>query len=104
MQKSNIRDKKVSQDNNYKAKLNPVTLLALTVQRLLSYPGCSRKWELYTFNDGKKFSKITAKNILIDLRCSVDAIDVDVLGFTSNEIGTHSVKASLAMMMYLAKE
>ena len=104
MQKSNIRDKKVSQDNNYKAKLNPVTLLALTVQRLLSYPGYSDKWELYTYYDGKNFSKITATEVLIDLRCSVDAIGVDVLGFTSDEIGTHSVRASLAMMMYLAKE
>ena len=94
----------MSQDNNNKAELNPVTLLALTVQRLLNYPGYSRKWELYTFYDGKNFSKITTTEILIDLRCSVDAIGVDILGFTSDEIGTHSVRASLAMMMYLAKE
>lgn len=103
-QKSEIRDETVSQDNNHKAELNPVTLLALTVQRLLSYPGYSDKWELYTYYDGKNFSKITATEVLIDLRCSVDAIGVDVLGFTSDEIGTHSVRASLAMMMYLAKE
>ena len=93
MQKSNIRDKTVSQDNNYTAKLNPVTLLTLTVQRLLRYPGYSSKWELCTFYDGKNFSKITATEILIDLRCSVDAIGVDGLVFTSDEIGTHSVRA-----------
>ena len=34
----------------------------------------------------------------------MDAIGVDVLGFISDEIGTHSDRASLAMMMYLAKE
>ena len=34
----------------------------------------------------------------------MDAIGVDVLGFISDKIGTHSVRASLAMMMYLAKE
>ena len=34
----------------------------------------------------------------------MDAIGVDVLGFISDEIGTHSGRASLAMMMYLAKE
>jgi len=34
----------------------------------------------------------------------VDAIGVDVIGFISDEIGTHSGRASLAMMMYLAKE
>ena len=39
MQKWDIRDKIVSQDNNNKAKLNPVTLLARTAQYLLKYPG-----------------------------------------------------------------
>ena len=32
------------------------------------------------------------------------ALGVDTLGFTSNDVGTHSVRASLAMMMYLARE
>ena len=34
----------------------------------------------------------------------MDAIGADILGFTSDETGTHSVRASLAMMMHLAKE
>ena len=38
MQKPDIRDKTVSQDNNDKTDLNPIILLALTVQRLLRYP------------------------------------------------------------------
>ena len=69
-----------------------------------SYPGYSDKWELYTFFDGINFSKIASSKILINLRSSVDAIGVDILGFTSANIGTHSVRASSAMMMYLAKE
>jgi hypothetical protein len=104
MQKSNIRDESVSQDNNYKDELNPVTLLAFTVKRLQRYPGYSSKWEVFTFYDGKNFSKISSTEILVDLRCSVDAIGIDVLGFTSDEIGTHLVRASLAMMMYLSRE
>ena len=57
-----------------------------------------------TFYDGKNFSKIKAKEILIDIRAAVDTIGPDVLGFTSEDVGTHSVRSSLAMMMYLAKE
>ena len=78
-QKSDIRDKIVSQDNNDKADLNPLILLAITVQRLLRYPGYPNKWELFTFCDGRNFSKINATEILVDLRCSVDAIGVNIL-------------------------
>ncbi|KAL7527766.1 hypothetical protein ACHAXR_003333, partial [Thalassiosira sp. AJA248-18] len=99
-----IKDESVSQDSNDKDELNPVKLYAKTIRRLRSYPGYSDKWEIYTFFDGKSFTKISAKEILIDLRASVDAIGVDILGFTSKDIGTHSVRSSLAMMMYLAKE
>ena len=41
---------------------------------------------------------------MTDLQCSVDAVRVDVLGFSSKEVGTHSVRSFLAMMMYLTKE
>ena len=58
---------------------------------------------LYLF-DGINFSKIASSKILLDLRCSVDAIGVNIFGFTSANIGIHSVHASLAMMMYLTKE
>jgi len=103
-QKSEIKDETVSQDNNWKHELNPVYHYANTIRRLRSYPGYSDTWELYTFFDGINFSKIQPSEILIDLRSSVDAIGVDILGFTSANIGTHSIRASLAMMIYLAKE
>jgi hypothetical protein len=104
LQKSNIRDETVSQDNNDKPELNPVILMARTIQRLRSYPGYSDKWELYTFYDGKNFSRISSTEILVTLKVAVDTVGIDVLGFTSNDVGTHSVRSSLAMMMYLAKE
>ena len=103
-QKSNIRDETVSQDNNRREGLNPVSLWAHTIRRLRSYPGYSDKWEVFTFFDGKNFFKISSTEVLIDLRLSVDAIGPDVLGFTGDDVGTHSVRSSLAMMMYLAKE
>ncbi|EJK61348.1 hypothetical protein THAOC_18179, partial [Thalassiosira oceanica] len=42
--------------------------------------------------------------MLSDIRAAVRAIGPKVLGFTSNDVGTHSVRSSFAMMAYLAKE
>ena len=101
-QKSNIRDEIVTQENNHRDDLNSVILSAKTISRLRSCPQYSDKRELFTFFDGKSFSKIRSSEVLIDLRCSIDAIGKDKLGFTSNDVGTYSVQASLAMMMYPA--
>jgi hypothetical protein len=103
-QKSDIKDETVSMDNNGRADLNPVTIWAHIVRRVRSYPGCKDDWEIFTFHDGSTFSNISSREILTDLRASVDTIGKDVLGFSSDEIGTHSIRASFAMMAYLAKE
>ena len=103
-QKSGVKDKTVSQDNNNQPILNPVCLYASTISRLMSYPKFDTNWEIFTLHDSSKFSKISSREILHDLRCSVDCIGEEALGFTSDKVGTHSVRASLAMMMYLVKE
>ena len=103
-QKTEMKDKTVTQFASDDPEPNPVKHFAYTIRRLQKYPGCSEEWELHTFFDGKKFSKITGNEILLDVRNSVDAIGPKILGFTSKEVGTHSVRAYLAMMMYLAKE
>ena len=103
-QKSNIKDETVSQDRTEDPTLNPVALYAETIQRVMNYPGAVSTWEIYTFHDGRVFTKISSKEILRDIRVSVDMIGKDILGFSSDDTGTHSVRASFAMMAYLAKE
>lgn len=103
-QKSEIKDETVSQDANNKGGLNPDAIWAKTIRRLRSYPNYRNSWEVFTFYDGSNFTKITPTEVLITLRSSVDCIGTDILGFSSKDIGTHSIRASLAMMMYLAKE
>ena len=103
-QKSKIKNETVSQDSNDEKDLNPAPLLARTIKRLQSYPGYSNTWDISTFYDGKSFSKISSKEVLIDLRATVDCIGANVIGFSSSEISTHSVRASLVMMMYQAKD
>ena len=49
-------------------------------------------------------SRIPQAEILINLKVAVDTVGTNVLRFTSNGTDTHSVRSSLAMMMYLSKE
>ena len=42
--------------------------------------------------------------MLEDIRAAVDEIGEEILGYTSADVGTHSVRSSLAMLMYLAGE
>ena len=103
-QKSEIKDETVTQDATDDPQLNPVTHWKHTIQRLRSYPNYSDEWPVSTFHDGTKFSRITSKEMLILIRAAVDFIGPDVLGFTSDEVGTHSGRAAAAMLMILAKE
>ena len=48
--------------------------------------------------------KIIIKGILRDTRTSVTMIRKYVLGLDNREAGTHSVRASITMRMFLAKE
>ena len=104
-QKSDIKDETVTQDANFQPDgLDPVPLWAKTVTRIRSYPNFSDEWEVFKFYNNGKLTNITSKEIINDIRAAVDFIGVDILGFKSNEVGTHSVRSSLAMDLYLARE
>ena len=57
-QKSEVKDKTVSQDSNLKRFLNPVRLFANTIRQLQSYPGYSNTWSIFTFHNDKSFSRL----------------------------------------------
>mmetsp|Transcript_35267 Transcript_35267/g.79113 ORF Transcript_35267/g.79113 Transcript_35267/m.79113 type:complete len:385 (+) Transcript_35267:1924-3078(+) len=102
-QKTEIRNEQVTQHNNLDCELNPIVNWADTVKRLRGYPGFDPSWEVFKFYDGS-FSNITATEMINDIRDAVDDIGEETLGYTSAEVGTHSVRSSLAMLMYLAGE
>ena len=39
-----------------------------------------------------------------EIKFAVSGVGQDILGFTADDVGLHSVRGSLAMLMYLAKE
>ena len=102
-QKSDIKDETVSQDaSNDPEGLCPVAHAAFTIDRLRSYPDYSDDWEMFTFHDELNgFSNIASREMLADIRAAADFIGIDTLGFSSDDVGTHSVRASLAMMACL---
>ena len=104
-QKADVhRDEAVPQEGTNDPELNPIWHWAYTIKRLRSYPNYDPTWPIYTYYDFKKqrFSDIRSYEILDDIRAAVTAIGPDVLGFTANEVGTHSNRGAFAMMMYLA--
>ena len=102
-QKTDIKDEPITQGRTNDPELCPVTLWARVIQRLRSYPNYNDHWPVYTYFDGARFSFLSSSEYLADIRIAVDVIGKDVLGFTSDEVGTHSNRSGGAMMMYLAK-
>ena len=84
-------------------KLGPVKAWAETIIRILSYPDTTLDTPINTVRIGKKNIQITSAQILVHIRSTVAMIGVKTLGFTSDEVGNHSIRSSFAMLLYLAK-
>ena len=97
------KNETVSQDRNDESGLNPVEIYAEIVRRIRSYTNVSNNLPIFTLFYGSSFSKISGREILIYIWSSVDCIGEDSLGFTSADVGTHSVRASLAVVTFLTK-
>ena len=103
-QKSEINSELVTQYNNNDPQLNPVTNWASIIKRIRTYPGFKPTWEVYRYHEANKFSKITASEMTKEIKAAVTCIGERALGLTQDDVGIHSPRASLAMLMYLAKE
>ena len=79
----------------------PVIIWAKIVLRILSYEGTSGHTPVNAFKTGKKIGYVTRDEMLRHLRHTVD--NMSGLGFTGRDVGTHSIRSSLAMALYLAK-
>ena len=80
--------------------MNPVWLLANTVQRILSYPGTTIDTTICTYMSRGKLYKFTQEDLLENFRENAGIIGKDKLGFKPKDIGTHSNR-SAAMAMFM---
>ena len=84
--------------------LNPVVAWAKTVKRVWSYPNASPDSKVCNFLDQEgNVVLILAPQVRDWLKATVDLIGEDVLGFTSEDIGLHSLRSGGAMAMFLSK-
>ena len=84
-------------------ELCPVVALFNIVQRVLSYKGTNTNSYINTFLSGGKLRLITSTEVCSSIRNTVEVFGKDDLGFGPTEVGTHSIRSSTAMQLFLGK-
>ena len=79
----------------------PVRIWAKIILRIMSYKGSSDRTKVNAVLVGKRLTYVTRAAMLKHIRHTVD--NMTGLGFTGADVGTHSIRASLAMALYLSK-
>ena len=102
-QKNNVRNKSVHMFSTGDDLLCPVVAWANTVQRILStIPSASKHTKVSEFNDRGTVKEMTSAIIRARLRNIVAVIGKEILGFTKDEVGLHSIRSGGAMAMFLS--
>ena len=80
----------------------PVKAWAAITSRILSKKSANLDTEVDTYFDenGNK-ENITAKEVATHIKSFVTTIGKSILGFSANRVGTHSIRTSFAMFLYL---
>ena len=101
-QKNDVKWDTVPMSSSNDDTLCPVKAWAAIVQRLWLIPGTTPDTPVNTvFIAGAQF-EITSDLILGALRAVVDDLGQGILGYSKEEIGTHSLRSGCAMAMHLA--
>ena len=84
----------------------PVLAWGSLVYRIASYKNSHLDLPVNTFKPSKNAPLyfITQKEILQHIQSTVSSIGKDKLGFTADKVGTHSIRSSFAMQLYLQNE
>ena len=83
--------------------LCPVRALAAITNRILSYKGTSLDSQINTIDYNGKLRCIYSTEVFAQIRHVVQGFGQDDLGFTYKEVGTHSIRSSTAMQLFLNK-
>ena len=103
-QKNDKRDIQVHMFQTSDDVLNPVIAWATTVKRVWGYKDSSADSTVCTFqNKTGNITQIFAPHVRDWLKVVVELIGKDVLGFTKDDIGLHSIRSGGAMAMFLSK-
>ena len=102
-QKNDTRDVQIHMFKTSDNVLNPVKAWAKTVKRILSYKDGSEDSKVCAFQHNKStITHLKADDVRTRLRAIVALIGEDILGFTKDDIGLHSLRSGGAMAMFLS--
>ena len=79
----------------------PVITYTSLVQRILFYKTGSMNSTINTVSIGDRPTLITSIMVLQQIRPAVSGLGADDLGFLPNEVGTHSIRSSTAIQLFL---
>ena len=98
-QKNDDKDQTITMHANG-TEICPVRAWACLTLRILNYPGASLELPVNTYKINNTIDVLPSTEILRHIRATVDVIGIDVLGFSSKDVGCHSIRSSFAMFLY----
>jgi hypothetical protein len=102
-QKNGEKDACITQHRTPNNKtLCPVRAWAQIVNRISNYPKTNKNTTVNTFLNKNKLVRITSNQTRNLIRSHVKSIGPHRLGVDINTVGTHSLRSSCAMLLYLA--
>lgn len=100
-QKNKVKWDKSAQESTSDPLLNPTRALASIVDELWKDPRTTEDTLICAYYEDGSAKFVAGCNMLKFMRRTADAIGQDKLGFSSDDIGTHSVRSGAAMAMLL---
>ena len=104
-QKNGEKMETITQHRVKKGKICPVRDWANTIHRVLSYEGTSEASQVNTFLNQTtgKLVHITSSQTRHHIRYTVECMGEATLGVKAENVGTHSLRSSCAMLLYLGQ-
>ena len=101
-QKNGEKDATITQHRSPPGRICPVQAWAETAHRILSYDNTNENTTVNTFKTGGKLVQFTSKQLRQHIKSTVKSIGANRLGIDIKRVGTHSLRTSAAMLLYLA--
>mmetsp|Transcript_26797 Transcript_26797/g.41573 ORF Transcript_26797/g.41573 Transcript_26797/m.41573 type:complete len:325 (+) Transcript_26797:1020-1994(+) len=101
-QKNDVTWETVTHTASGDDSLCPVRAWAAVVTRVWQIPGASRDTPVNSFQHHASTIEFSSNFVTCSLCAVVEELGVDFLGFSKDDIGTHSLRSGCAMAMHLA--
>ena len=92
-------DRTMHRTNN---ELCPVKAWSAIASRIMKYPSTNENTPVNYIHLNNRANFVDSKQVLQLIRLQVALLGKDILGFSPEDVGTHSIRSSFAMLLHLA--